>query len=94
MHLLRLPGGVQVARVGWYLSRTGTRTQGCSPEMDIEGSALERGGLITLSEVSQTGKGKYHLLSFRGEAWENDTDELIHKTQTHSIENKLTVTKG
>ena len=61
--------------------------------MDIEGSTLERGGLITLSEVSQTGKGKYHLLSFRGEAWENDTDKLIHKTQTHSIENKLTVTK-
>lgn len=94
MHLLRLPGGVQAARVGWYLSHTGTRTQGCSPEMDIEGSALERGRLIALSEVSQTGKGKYHLLSFRGEAWENDTDELIHKTQTHSIENKLTVTKG
>ena len=55
---------------------------------------MERGRLIALSEVSQTGKGKYHLLSFRGEAWENDTDELIHKTQTHSIENKLTVAKG
>lgn len=41
---------------------------------------------LTLSEVSQTGKGKYHPISFTGEAVENDTD--------HSIEKWLMVTRG
>ena len=90
MRLLHRPGGMQAARVGWCLTRAGTRTQGCNPEMDIEGSTLERGGHIAQSEVIQTEKGKYHLIQFIGEVWENDTDELIYKPQTEPQQRKQT----
>ena len=50
--------------------------------------------IIILSEVSQTEKDKYHMISL---TWnlKNDTNELIYKTKKDSqTENKLMVTKG
>ena len=38
--------------------------------------------IITLSVVSQTEKDKYHILYV--ESKKNDTNELIHKTETDS----------
>ena len=37
--------------------------------------------IITLSEVSQTEKGKYHMISLLGRILKNDTNELIYKTE-------------
>ena len=51
--------------------------------------------IIILSEVSQTEKEKYHMISLLWGILKNDTDELIYKTETDSdIENKLVVTEG
>ena len=40
--------------------------------------------IIILSEVSQTGKNKYHMISLICEILENDVNELLNKTETHS----------
>ena len=37
--------------------------------------------IITLSELSQTEKGKYHMISLLGRILKNDTNELIYKTE-------------
>ena len=50
--------------------------------------------IIILSEVSQTEKDKYHMISLICGILKNDTDELICKTEIDSqTENKLMVTK-
>ena len=56
--------------------------------MDIE--------IITVSEVSQTGKDKYHMISLKCENFLNDTNELIYKTETDSqaLKTKLWLPKG
>ena len=46
------------------------------PWMDLE--------IIILSEVSQTGKDKYHMISLICEILENDLNELLNKTETDS----------
>jgi len=40
--------------------------------------------IIILSEVSQTGKDKYHMISLICEILENDVNELLNKTKTDS----------
>ena len=40
--------------------------------------------IITLSEVSQTGKDKYHDITYLWNLKKNDTDELIDKTEIDS----------
>ena len=40
--------------------------------------------IIILSEVSQTGKDKYHMISLICEILENDLNELLNKTETDS----------
>ena len=40
--------------------------------------------IIILSEVSQTKKDKYHMILLYMESKENDTNELIYKTETDS----------
>ena len=40
--------------------------------------------IIILSEVSQTGKNKYHMISLICEILENDVNELLNKTETDS----------
>ena len=40
--------------------------------------------IIILSEVSQTGKNKYHMISLISEILENDVNELLNKTETDS----------
>ena len=53
--------------------------------------------IVILSEVSQTEKDKYHMISLTcgNLKKKKDTDELIYKTERASdIENKLMVTKG
>ena len=40
--------------------------------------------MIILSEVSQTEKDKYHIISFTCGIFKNDTNELIYKTETDS----------
>ena len=39
---------------------------------------------VILSEVSQTEKDKYHMISFVGRIWRNDTNELVYKTEIES----------
>ena len=46
------------------------------PSMDLE--------IIKLSEVSQTEKDKFHMVSLICGIQKNDTDELIYKTETDS----------
>ena len=46
------------------------------PWMDLE--------IIILSEVSQTGKDKYRMISLICEILENDLNELLNKTETDS----------
>ena len=49
---------------------------------------------IILSEVNQTKKDKYHMISLIGEILKNDTNELIYQTETFTdLVNKLMVTK-
>ena len=46
---------------------------------------------ILLSEVSQTNKDKYHMVSLICEIWKkNDANEVIYKTETgpQTVENK------
>ena len=50
--------------------------------------------IIILSEVSQMEKDKYHMISVICGIWKNATNELIYKTDSTDIENKLMVTKG
>ena len=40
--------------------------------------------IIILSEVSQTEKDKYHMISLICGILKNDTNELVYKTQTDS----------
>ena len=40
--------------------------------------------IIILSEVSQTDKGKYHMILFIRRILKNDTSELIYKAETDS----------
>ena len=40
--------------------------------------------MIILSEVSQTEKDKYHMISLICGIFKNDTNELIDKTETDS----------
>ena len=40
--------------------------------------------IITLSEVSQTEKDKYHMISFICRILKNGTNELIYKTETNT----------
>ena len=40
--------------------------------------------IIILSEVSQTEKDKYHMISLTCGTYKNDTNELIYKTETDS----------
>ena len=40
--------------------------------------------IIILSEVSQTEKDKYHMISLIWGIFKNDTNELIYKTETDS----------
>ena len=40
--------------------------------------------IIILSEVSQTEKHKYHMISLKCRILKNDTNELIYKTETDS----------
>ena len=40
--------------------------------------------IITLSEVSQTEKGKHHMISLTCGTFKNDTNELIYKAETDS----------
>ena len=40
--------------------------------------------IIILSEVSQTKKGKYHMISLTGGIFKKDTNELIYKTEIDS----------
>ena len=40
--------------------------------------------IIILSEVSQTEKDKYHMISLICRIFKNDTNELIYKTETDS----------
>ena len=40
--------------------------------------------MIILTEVSQTEKNKYHMISLICGILKNDTDELIYKTETAS----------
>ena len=51
---------------------------------------------ITLREVSQTEKDKYHMRSLICGILKKDTNELIYKDRNRptDIENKLMVTKG
>ena len=44
------------------------------PWMDLE--------IIILSEVSQTGRDKYHTISIICEILENDVNERLNKTET------------
>ena len=47
--------------------------------------------MIILSEVSQTDKDKYRMISLKCEIWKkNDANELIYKTETdpQTVENK------
>ena len=39
---------------------------------------------VILSEVSQTQKDKYHVIAYIRSQRENDTNELIYKTETDS----------
>ena len=40
--------------------------------------------IIVLSEVSQTEKGRYHMISLISGSWKKkDTNELIYKTETN-----------
>ena len=49
--------------------------------------------IIIVSEVSQTEKGKYHMISTY--IWNLDTNQLIYKTnRLMDFENKLIVTEG
>ena len=52
--------------------------------------------ITMLSEVSQTEKDKYCMILLTHGTWKNDTDELIHKTETDSpdLQNKFMVTMG
>ena len=45
-------------------------------QMDLE--------IIILSEVSQTEKDKYHMISLICRIFKKDTNELIYKTETDS----------
>ena len=50
--------------------------------------------IVILSEVSQTEKDKYHMVSLICGILKNGTNELIHKTErVTDVENKLMVTK-
>ena len=40
--------------------------------------------IVILSEVRQTEKEKYHMISFIWRVLKNDTNELIYKTNTDS----------
>ena len=40
--------------------------------------------IVILSEVRQTEKEKYHMISFIWRVLKNDTNELIYKTKTDS----------
>ena len=40
--------------------------------------------IIILSEVSQTEKGKYHIISLICGIYKNDTNELIYRTEVDS----------
>ena len=40
--------------------------------------------IIILSEVSQTEKDKYHMISLICRIYKNDTNELIYKTEIDS----------
>ena len=45
---------------------------------------------IMLSEISQTEKDKYHMISLICGIYKNDIKELIYKTETHTgFENRL-----
>ena len=44
--------------------------------------------IIVLSEVSQTEKDKYHVISLICGILKNDTNELIYKTETDSQTSK------
>ena len=57
-------------------------------KMDLE--------IVILSEVSQTEKDKYHMISLIHGILKNDTNELIYKTETdpQTYKTKLMVTKG
>ena len=51
--------------------------------------------IIILSEVSQTEKDKYYMISLIGGTKKNYINELISKTEIDSnIKNELMVTKG
>ena len=51
--------------------------------------------IIVLSEVSQTEKDKYHMISLICGILKKATNELVYKTEIESdVENKLMVTKG
>ena len=52
--------------------------------------------IIILSEVSQTEKDEYHMISHIGNLKKKDTNEIILQNRNRStdIENKLKVTKG
>ena len=51
--------------------------------------------MITLNEVNQTEKDKYHMIPLTSGVLKNDINELIYKTnRSTDIKNKLTVTKG
>ena len=46
--------------------------------------------IIILNEVSQTQKGKYHMIS-RIHGNKNNTNELIYKTEYHYVTNKKVI---
>ena len=50
--------------------------------------------IIILSEVSQTEKDKYHMISFIAGIYKNDTNELIYKIDSQTWKINLSLPKG
>ena len=47
--------------------------------------------IVILSEVSQTERDKYHMISLIYGIWKKDADELIYKTETNwDLDNERT----